>query len=119
MLTGIVDQACGAAGLGVVVTKIWNQPPVRFDPDCIDCVREAAEVAGFATRDIISGAGHDAAYIVARRPDRDDLRAVPRRHQPQRGRILEPEQCAAGAQVLLEAVLNYDRRLAEQFSGTG
>jgi N-carbamoyl-L-amino-acid hydrolase len=24
------------------------------------------------------------------------------------------EQCAAGAQVLLQAVLNYDRKLAEQ-----
>jgi N-carbamoyl-L-amino-acid hydrolase len=26
------------------------------------------------------------------------------------------EQCARGAQVLLQAVLDYDRKLAEQFS---
>jgi N-carbamoyl-L-amino-acid hydrolase len=28
-----------------------------------------------------------------------------------------PEQCAAGAQVLLEAVLNFDRLLAERHGG--
>jgi N-carbamoyl-L-amino-acid hydrolase len=29
------------------------------------------------------------------------------------------EQCAAGAQVLLQAVLNYDRSLAERSGTTG
>ena len=29
------------------------------------------------------------------------------------------EQCAAGAQVLQQAVLDYDRRLAEQHAGAG
>jgi N-carbamoyl-L-amino-acid hydrolase len=113
-LTTIVDQACGAAGLGVVLSKIWNQPPVRFDADCIDCVRSAAESAGFAARDIISGAGHDAAYVSRVAPTA--MIFVPCRNgiSHNEAEYSSPEQCAAGAQVLLEAVLNFDRRLAER-----
>src|SRR5262249_51648048 len=28
MLTTVTDQACGAVGTGVVLTRIWDQPPV-------------------------------------------------------------------------------------------
>jgi beta-ureidopropionase / N-carbamoyl-L-amino-acid hydrolase len=38
-------------------------PPVKFAPELIDCVRVGAAKAGFTTHDLISGAGHDAAYI--------------------------------------------------------
>ena len=34
-----------------------------FDPELIACVRQGAEQAGFPMRDMVSGAGHDAAYI--------------------------------------------------------
>ncbi len=44
-------------------TRIWNSPAVEFAPELIDCVRIGAEKAGFKSRDMISGAGHDAAYI--------------------------------------------------------
>ena len=43
--------------------RIWNSPAVKFAPELIDCVRHGAEKAGFAMRDMVSGAGHDAAYI--------------------------------------------------------
>ena len=49
--------------LGVEGKTIWEQPAVRFDPDCVAAVRRAAEISGFRARDIVSGAGHDAAYI--------------------------------------------------------
>ena len=94
--------------------KIWDNPPVRFDADCVAAVRHAAEQSGFSHRDIVSGAGHDAAYLA---------RVVPTTmiFAPCRGGISHneaefssKEQCAAGAQVLLQAVLDYDRRLAER-----
>ena len=69
--------------------RIWNSPAVKFAPELIDCVRAGAEKAGFKSRDMISGAGHDAAYIARVAPDHDDLRALRRRHLAQRGGIDE------------------------------
>ncbi|MFL4984508.1 MAG: M20 family metallo-hydrolase [Xanthobacteraceae bacterium] len=114
MLTTLTDQVCGAAGAGVVVTKIWDQPPVRFDSECVACVRAAADASGFSTRDIVSGAGHDAAYVARVAPTA--MIFVPCRDgiSHNEAEFSAPEQCAAGAQVLLQAVLNYDRSLAER-----
>src|SRR5262249_20243186 len=102
MLTGVTDQVCGALGLGAVVTKVWDQPPVRFDPDCVACVRAATEVLGLSTRDIVSGAGHDAAYVARVAPTA--LIFVPSRDgiSHNEAELSTPEQCAAGAQVLLQ-----------------
>src|SRR5262249_52083680 len=35
-------------GLEVEIAKILDQPPVRFDADCIGCVREGARAAGLS-----------------------------------------------------------------------
>jgi N-carbamoyl-L-amino-acid hydrolase len=42
---------------------IWNLPAVKFAPELIECVRIGTQKAGYSSRDIISGAGHDAAYV--------------------------------------------------------
>jgi len=114
LLTATADQVCSGLGLGVVVTKIWDQPPVRFDPGCVACVRDAATACGFSTRDIVSGAGHDAAYISRVAPTA--MIFVPCRDgiSHNEAEFSSAEQCAKGAQVLLQAVLAYDRQLAEQ-----
>jgi beta-ureidopropionase / N-carbamoyl-L-amino-acid hydrolase len=114
MLTTLTDQVCGAAGTGVVVTRIWDQPPVRFDTECVACVRAAAEASGFSTRDIVSGAGHDAAYVARVAPTA--MIFVPCRDgiSHNEAEFSTAEQCAAGADVLLASVLNYDRLLAER-----
>ncbi len=92
-------------------TRIWESPPVKFAPELIDCVRVGAEKAGLTSRDMISGAGHDAAYVARVAP-------ATMIFVPCRGGISHNEaestsfgECAAGAQVLLNAVLEYDRRL--------
>ena len=109
-----IHEICEPLGLGVAFQNIWHQPAVRFDAGCIAAVRRGAELSGFSTRDMVSGAGHDAAYI---------SRVVPAAmiFVPCRGGISHneaeftaKEQCAAGAQVLLQAVLDYDRQLAER-----
>ena len=91
--------------------RIWQSPPVKFAPELIDCVRIAAAKAGLTSRDMISGAGHDAAYIARVAPTTMIF-------VPCRGGISHNEaestsfdECAAGAQVLLNAVLEFDRRL--------
>ena len=116
MLTSGADQACASLGLGVVLNKIWDQPPVRFDAECVACVRQAAASSGFSARDIVSGAGHDAAYVARVAPAA--MIFVPCRGgvSHNEAEFTAKEQCAAGAQVLLQAVLDYDRRLAERYA---
>ena len=101
-------------GLEIAIKKIFDQPPQAFDPDCIAAVREATRAAGLSSRDIMSGAGHDAAYIARVAPA--SMIFVPCKDgiSHNEAEYSSKEQCAAGAQVLLQAVLDYDRRLAER-----
>ncbi|KAF7595309.1 hypothetical protein BBP40_006558 [Aspergillus hancockii] len=84
---------------------------VKFDKDCIDAVRTAAdELVGFGQyMDITSGAGHDSVYTSRHCPT--TLIFVPCRngvsHHPEE--YCRPEDCATGTQALLEAVVNYDQ----------
>jgi beta-ureidopropionase / N-carbamoyl-L-amino-acid hydrolase len=107
-----VSQVPQELGLAIHCKRIWDSPPVAFDPDCIACVREGAQAAGFPVRDIISGPGHDAAYISRVAPT--TMIFVPCKdgisHNESEWTTFD--ECAAGAQVLLNAVLAYDRRFA-------
>jgi N-carbamoyl-L-amino-acid hydrolase len=91
---------------------IWNSPAVKFAPELIDCVRVGAAKAGYDSRDMVSGAGHDAAYIARIVPT--TMIFVPClggiSHNEAESTTLE--ECGAGAQVLLNAVLEYDSRLS-------
>ena len=109
-----IDNVCRPLGLEVKLNKIWDQPPVRFDADCVDAVRRAASDSGYSVRDIVSGAGHDSAYVARVAPTA--MIFVPCRDgiSHNEAEFTSQEQCAMGAQVLLQAVLTYDRMLAER-----
>ncbi len=85
--------------------RIWTSPPVDFDAGCIDAVRRAAEAGGFAHRDIVSGAGHDAVYISRVAPTA--MIFVPCEGGISHNEIenATPEDLAAGCQVLLRAAV--------------
>ena len=55
----IVDEI----GLTMEIEQVGQFDPVTFDESCVSAVRRAAERLGYAHRDIISGAGHDACLI--------------------------------------------------------
>ena len=104
----------GESGLDVACRRIWEQPPISFDPTCIDCVRQAARSAGLPTREIISGAGHDAGYLsrvapttMIFAPCKDGLS-----HNEEESATFE--DCAAAVQVLMEAVLRYDEIVSQR-----
>jgi N-carbamoyl-L-amino-acid hydrolase len=92
-------------------TRIWDSPPVNFATDLIDCVRIGAEKAGFTSRDMISGAGHDAAYIARVAPTTMIFVPCAGGISHNEAESTSFDECAAGAQVLLNAVLEFDRRL--------
>jgi beta-ureidopropionase / N-carbamoyl-L-amino-acid hydrolase len=108
-----IDEVCVPLGLAVKCDTIWDEPPVHFDPGCIAAVRTSAATCGFSAREMFSGASHDAAVVARVAPTA--MVFVPCRDGISHNEVefTSKEQCAAGAQVLLEAVMDYDRRLAE------
>jgi N-carbamoyl-L-amino-acid hydrolase len=115
-LNKIVADMRSSSKCEIALKKILDQPPVHFDQGCIAAVRAAAEEGGFSTRDITSGAGHDAGYVSRVAPA--TMIFVPCKDgiSHNEAEYSSQEQCAAGAQVLLRAVLAYDRMLAEKFA---
>jgi N-carbamoyl-L-amino-acid hydrolase len=115
--TASLREICDPLGLAVSSTRIWDQPPVTFDDRCVASVRRGVELSGFSSREIVSGAGHDAAYVSRVAPTA--MIFVPCRGgvSHNEAEFSSKEQCAAGAQVLLQAVLDYDRGLAERRAG--
>jgi beta-ureidopropionase / N-carbamoyl-L-amino-acid hydrolase len=89
----------------------WNSPAVRFDPVLIGDVRHAAAKHGLAARDIVSGAGHDAAYIARIAPSTMIFVPCAGGISHNEAESASFSDCAAGAQVLLDAVLACDDRL--------
>ncbi len=92
-------------------TRMWSAAPVKFSPELIDCVRKGAAAAGLATRDMISGAGHDACYVSRIAPTTMIFVPCAGGISHNEAESTAPDECAAGAQVLLNAVLEFDRRL--------
>ena len=106
-----LPEIASAERLEIEEKRIWNSPAVKFDPKLIACVRHGAEKAGYQMREMASGAGHDAAYVARVAPT--TMIFVPClggiSHNEAESTTLE--ECGAGAQVLLNAVLEYDRQL--------
>ncbi len=99
-----------ASGLEIAFKKVWDSPAVRFDPDCIAAVRAGVERAGLPARDMVSGAGHDAAYIARVAPTTMIFVPCAGGLSHNEAESTSFDECAAGAQVLLNAVLAYDAR---------
>ncbi|HXL66257.1 MAG TPA: M20 family metallo-hydrolase [Xanthobacteraceae bacterium] len=91
--------------------RIWDSPAVKFAPELIACVRAGTEKAGFQSRDMISGAGHDAAYIARVAPTTMIFVPCAGGISHNEAESTSFDECAAGAQVLLNAVLEFDRTL--------
>jgi beta-ureidopropionase / N-carbamoyl-L-amino-acid hydrolase len=92
--------------------RIWNSPAVRFAPELIQCVRDGAAQAGFSTREMASGAGHDAAYINRVAPTTMIFVPCLGGISHNEAESTTMEECGAGTQVLLNAVLAHDRSFA-------
>jgi N-carbamoyl-L-amino-acid hydrolase len=109
------DLIGGELGLQIALKTISAEPAVLFDAGCIAAARAAAAMSGYSTRDIVSRAGHDAAFISRVAPAAMIFVPCKDGISHNEAEYSSKEQCAAGAQVLLQAVLDYDRQLAERY----
>jgi len=94
-----------AAKLDMAFEQILHFEATPFDPDCVDAVRNGADRFGYAHRDIVSGAGHDAVYVAKVAPS--GMIFVPCEDGISHNEIenATSEDLAAGCQVLLHAML--------------
>jgi N-carbamoyl-L-amino-acid hydrolase len=108
---GRLAEIAAADKLDLDEKRIWISPAVKFAPPLIDCVKSAAAQCGYSQLEMASGAGHDSCYVAKVSPN--TMIFVPclggLSHNEEE--YASPEQCSAGAQVLLNAVLECDRRL--------
>ena len=98
--------AIAAAGrLEHALTQIFQYDCVHFDESCVQMVRAGAQALGYSTRDIVSGAGHDACYMSKVTPTA--MIFVPCIGGISHNEIedAKPEWIEAGGNVLLSAML--------------
>ena len=116
MRTALAEIA-DASRVEVAVERVWDSPAVRFDDDCIEAVERAAAAQGYPARRIVSGPGHDSAYVARVAPT--SMIFVPCENGLSHNELEKTEQheVTAGANVLLRAVLDTDQRLAERARG--
>ena len=87
------------------IERVANYPACRFDAGCVAAVRNAAGALGVSHMDIVSGAGHDAIYMARVTPT--SMIFVPCEGGISHNEIenAEPEDLAAGCNVLLRVIL--------------
>ncbi len=59
----IIKSTCLKYGVQVEISRYWRADPAHFDQRVINAVRTAVSDCGFRSREIVSGAGHDAVFI--------------------------------------------------------
>jgi N-carbamoyl-L-amino-acid hydrolase len=95
--------------------QIFQYDCVHFDESCVAMVREGARKLGYTTRNIVSGAGHDACYMSKVSPTA--MVFVPCIGGISHNEIEDarPEWIEAGGNVLLQAMLAKANELPEVF----
>ena len=91
--------------LDFALKPVLAAAPVVFDRAVVDEVRKAAAAGGYSHRDIISGAGHDAAYMAAVAPTAMIFVPCKDGLSHNEAESISFEQAGAGADTLLRTVL--------------
>jgi N-carbamoyl-L-amino-acid hydrolase len=97
-----IAEKCGVA---LELTTLFRVPAQPFDPSCVDLVRQGAAKLGYSTREIVSGAGHDAVYVARHVPTAMIFTPCKDGLSHNEAESIEPEEAEAGCQVLFEAVV--------------
>ena len=92
-------------GLGVTIEPSGHFDPVAFDPELVGRVRQAAIDLGYSHMDIVSGAGHDACWMNKVAPTTMVMCPCVDGLSHNEAEDISKEWAAAGADVLLRAVL--------------
>ncbi len=103
-----IAQANGCSLALKTVFRVKEQP---FDAECVALLRAAAAKLGYAHRDIVSGAGHDAVHAATRIPAAMIFTPCKDGLSHNEAESILPEEAEAGAQMLFEAILARANRI--------
>ncbi len=96
---------CDDLGVGCSVEVVGHFDPVTFTPELVAKVRNAAERLGYSHKDVVSGAGHDACWVARVAPTTMIFCPCEGGLSHNEAEAITPEWAGAGADVLLNAVL--------------
>lgn len=97
-------------GVEVEMTRIMDTPPIDFHPDCIAVVEKSASDRGYRYRRMLSGAGHDACHLAGVTPTAMIFVPCAGGLSHNEAESAAPDDLAAGANVLLDALLHLAER---------
>ena len=63
LMRAIVSDECASYSLSGEVKQQLTLPPVSFARECIEAVHSGATLFGYASREMVSGAGHDSVNV--------------------------------------------------------
>ena len=104
-LNRLVRTALERHALAGDVRCVWEAPGVSFDPACIAAVRSAAAALGYDSMEMVSGAGHDSCNVSAVVPTAMVFVPCAGGLSHNEAESALPGDLAAGANVLLNAML--------------
>ncbi len=102
----LAAETCALAGLDCDIATEWQSPAVTFDDNCIDAVRRATLDLGYSTKEMVSGAGHDAVYVSRVAPTSMIFIPCEKGISHNEAENATPEDVEAGCNVLINAMLN-------------
>jgi len=105
-----IAEAARKAQVEAEILAEWTFGDERFDPECMACVRRAAEHLGHATLDLPSQAGHDAYYVSRVVPTAMIFSPCIDGITHNEAEDVHPEPTFAAADTLLQAVLDRAQR---------
>lgn len=103
------DLLAAVAEAGGEAARIWYSPPVTFDPGVIAAIAGATGRLGASHRSMMSGAGHDSVYTARVAPTGMIFVPCEDGISHNVAENITPAQAELGANVLLQAILDYDR----------
>jgi len=101
----LIDEVCVRQNLTSDLNNIWHSPAISFNKNCILKVKTATEKLGYSYQNIVSGAGHDACQISYVAPVGMIFIPCKGGLSHNEAESISPENAQAGANVLLNAVL--------------
>ncbi|REG84274.1 Zn-dependent hydrolase [Marinomonas pollencensis] len=111
-LLAFAEKIAEEHGLDVNIDPFWYFAPVEFNAS--DDVKAATEKLGYSHMDIYAGAGHDACYMADLVPTGMIFTPCLNGISHNEAEYSSPEECAAGANVLLHTMLEASERIAKQ-----
>lgn len=108
-LHDFIAQVQQESGMAIALKEVSHYPAAPFHPACQAAIAEAAQRLGYPAREIVSGAGHDAVYMSYLAPT--GMIFIPCKDGISHNEIeyASPEHVTAGANVLLQVMLQYAR----------